>query len=70
MNASELLGYRHFFREGEPESQKLYAVKVGKDNIQRLCCLMLILENPRFLAPCTNRDNLFLPIEIDPLLPP
>lgn len=41
MNAVRLLGYKDFFRGGVPGSKESYAVKVGKDHIQRLCCLML-----------------------------
>ncbi|RZM26943.1 MAG: hypothetical protein EOO88_15140 [Pedobacter sp.] len=41
METMELLGYRKFFRSGEPGTKLSYAIKVGKDDIQRLCCLML-----------------------------
>jgi hypothetical protein len=40
INAVRLLGFNDFFRS-EPGSKESYAVKVGKDDIQRLCCLML-----------------------------
>lgn len=40
INAVRLLGFRDFFRS-EPRSKESYAVKVGRDDIQRLCCLML-----------------------------
>jgi hypothetical protein len=40
MEVLKLLGFRDFFRS-EPNSTLSYAVQVGKDDIQRLCCLML-----------------------------
>ncbi len=40
IKAVQLLGFRDFFRS-EPSSKESYAVKVGRDDIQRLCCLML-----------------------------
>ena len=41
MDVVRLVGYKDFFRDGEPGSRESYAAHIGKDDIQRFCCLML-----------------------------
>ena len=51
MVVSQILGYKDFFRTGQPGSKEEYATKVGKDDIQRLCSLMLTYCKPGLTPP-------------------
>ncbi|TCJ12176.1 hypothetical protein EPD60_16665 [Flaviaesturariibacter flavus] len=41
MTAVQLLGFREFFPADAPGTKQAYANQIGKDEIQKLCCLML-----------------------------